>query len=179
VSIFRASSRAKFSFGLIGEKMHKFLKALGVLAAVILSVGQASAFSSSIFPVALTGTPEDVVLSFTNPTSVPTFNLNSLSLALGSSAPFGANVLLGVPGGSLTPFTSSSGGTLTGSGTLSEIITAPAGNYTFSFNTGAESIHFSVSPVPLPAAFPLFLMALIGLGFFGYQRSRMNNALAV
>lgn len=158
--------------------MYKFLKALGVLAAVISSVGQASAFSSSVFPVTLTGTPEDVLLSYTNPPSVPTFNLNSLSLELGSSAPFGPNVLLGIAG-PLTPFTSTSGATLAGSGTLSEIITAPAGNYTFSFNTGAESLHFSVSPVPLPAAFPLFLMALIGLGFFGYQRSRTNSALAV
>jgi hypothetical protein len=155
--------------------MYKFLKVLGALAVVISSVGQASAFSSSVFPVALTGTPEDVMLSFTNPTSVPTFNLNSLSLELGSSAPFGPNVLLGFTG-PLTPFTSSFGGTLTGSGTLSEIITAPAGNYTFSFNTGAESIHFSVSPVPLPASFPLFLMALIALGFFGYQKSRTNSA---
>jgi hypothetical protein len=153
--------------------MYKFLKALGVLAAVVSSVGQASAFSSSIFPVTLTGTPEEVLLSYT---SNGTFNLNSLSLELGSSAPFGPNVLVG---GSLTPFTSSTGADITGSGplsgTLSEIITAPAGSYTFAFTTGSDTLHFSVSAVPLPASFPLFALALVGLGMFGYHTARRSS----
>jgi hypothetical protein len=152
--------------------MYKFLKVLGVLAAAISSVGQASAFSSSVFPVTLTGAPEEILLSYT---STNTFNLNSLSLELGSSAPFGPNVLAGVIGGSLTPFTSSTGADITGSGSLSEIITAPAGSYTFAFNTGSDSLHFSVSPVPLPASFPLFALALIGLGMFGYHTTRRSN----
>jgi hypothetical protein len=152
--------------------MYKFLKVLGVLAAVFSSVGQASAFSSSVFPVTLTGTPEEVLLTYT---STGTFNLNSLSLALGGSAPFGPNVLLGIVGGSLTPFTSSTGADLTGSGTLSEIITAPAGNYTFAFTTGSDSLHLTVSAVPLPASFPLFALALIGLGAFGYHSARKSG----
>jgi hypothetical protein len=152
--------------------MYKFLKVLGVLAAVISSVGQASAFSSSIFPVALSGSPEDVTISFT---STNTFNLNSLSLELGSSAPFGPNVLAGVTGGSLTPFTSSTGSDITGSGSLSEIITAPAGSYTFAFNTGSDSLRLSISAVPLPASFPLFALALVGLGMFGYHTARRSG----
>jgi hypothetical protein len=152
--------------------MYKFLKVLGVLAAVISSVGQASAFSSSIFPVALSGSPEDVTISFT---STNTFNLNSLSLESGSSAPFGPNVLAGVVGGSLTPFTSSTGADINGSGSLSEIITAPAGNYTFSFNTGSDSLRLTVSAVPLPASLPLFALALVGLGMFGYHAARKSG----
>jgi hypothetical protein len=152
--------------------MYKFLKVLGVLAAVISSVGQASAFSSSIFPVALSGSPEDVTISFT---STNTFNLNSLSLESGSSAPFGPNVLAGVVGGSLTPFTSSTGADINGSGSLSEIITAPAGNYTFSFNTGSDSLRLTVSAVPLPASLPLFALALVGLGMFGYHAARKGG----
>lgn len=151
--------------------MYKLFKALGLLAALISSVGQASAFSSSIFPVTLTGTPEQVLISYT---SSGTFNLNSLSLQLGSSAPFGPNVLLGVVG-QLTPFTTSGGASLTGSGQLSEIITAPAGNYTFSFNTGSDSLRLTVSPVPLPASFPLFALALIGLGALGYHAARKSG----
>jgi hypothetical protein len=152
--------------------MYKLLKVLGVLAAVVSSVGQASAFSSSVFPVTLTGNPEDVMISYTSTT---TFNLNSLSLELGSSAPFGPNVLLGIVGGSLTPFTSSTGANITGSGTLSEIITAPAGSYTFAFNTGSDSLHLTVSAVPLPASFPLFALALLGLGMFGYHTARKSG----
>jgi hypothetical protein len=151
--------------------MYKFLKVLGVLAAVISSIGQASAFSSSVFPVTLTGTPEEVLLSYT---STGTFNLNSLSLELGSTPPLGPNVLLGIVGGSLTPFTSSGGASLTGSGSLSEIITAPAGSYTFAYTTGSDSLRLTVSAVPLPASFPLFALALIGLGMFGYHTARTS-----
>jgi hypothetical protein len=150
--------------------MYKFLKVLGVLTAVISSVGQASAFSSSVFPVTLSGSPEDVTISFT---SSNTFNLNSLSLELGSSAPFGTNVL--ITGGSLTPFTSSTGSDITGSGRLSEIIAAPAGSYTFAFNTGSDSLRLSISAVPLPASFPLFTLALVGLGMVGYHTARKSG----
>jgi hypothetical protein len=150
-------------------------KLLGVLAVAISSIGQASAFSSSFFPVTLTGTPEDIMLSYS---STVDFNLNSVSLALGSP-PGPTNVLAGVPG-ALLPFTTAAGQTITnGSGTLSEIFTAPAGNYTFSYNTGANgSINVSISPVPLPASFPLFAMALIGLSLIGYHTARTNRRVA-
>jgi len=156
--------------------MRKLLKVLGVLAIAISSIGQASAFSSSIFPVSLTGTPEDVILSYS---STIDFNLNSVSLALGSP-PGPTNVLAGVPG-QLLQFTTAAGATIThGAGTLSEIITAPAGVYTFFFNTTAnQSLNLTVSAVPLPAGFPLFAIALIGLGMFGYHAARTKSRLAV
>jgi hypothetical protein len=156
--------------------MHKMLKVLGVLAIGLSSIGQASAFSSNIFPVSLTGSPEEVIISFS---STIDFNLNSVSLALGSP-PDPTNVLAGIPG-ALLPFTTALGATIThGSGTLSEIITAPAGNYTFSFDTTANgSLNLSISPVPLPASFPLFAMALLGLGMLGYRAARTKSRLAV
>jgi hypothetical protein len=156
--------------------MRKLLKLLGVLAIGISSIGQASAFSSMIFPVSLTGTPEDVILSYS---STIDFNLDSVTLALGSP-PGPTNVLASVPG-ALLPFTTAAGATIAhGSGTLSEIITAPAGNYTFFFDTTANgSLNLRVSAVPLPASFPLFAMALIGLGILGYRASRTKSQLAV
>ena len=36
-----------------------------------------------------------------------------------------------------------------------------------------DNINFTVSPVPLPAALPLFLAALSALGFCGWRRRRM------
>jgi hypothetical protein len=60
-------------------------------------------------------------------------------------------------------------------GSMSEIITAPAGSYTFAFNTGSDSLHLSVSAVPLPASFPLFALALVGLGMFGYHTARRSG----
>jgi hypothetical protein len=156
--------------------MHKMLKFLGVLALGFSSIGQASAFSSNIFPVSLTGTPEEVIISYS---STIDFNLNSVSLALGSP-PGPTNILAGVPG-ALLPFTTAVGATIThGTGTLTEMITAPAGNYTFSFDTTANgSLSLSVSPVPLPASFPLFAMALIGLGMLSYRAARTKGPVAV
>jgi hypothetical protein len=159
-----------------GKKMRMLLKLLGVLAIGISSIGQASAFSSKVFPVTLTGTSELLVLSYS---STVDFNLNSVSLSLGSP-PGPTNVLAGIPG-PLQPYTTAVGQTITnGSGTLSEFITAPAGNYTFFFDTTANgSISLSVSPVPLPAGFPLFAMALAGLGMLGYHVARTKSRLAV
>jgi hypothetical protein len=156
--------------------MHKMLKVLGVLAIGLSSIGQASAFSSNIFPVSLTGTPEEVIISYS---STIDFNLDSVSLALGSP-PGPTNILAGVPG-ALLPFTTAVGATIThGTGTLTEMITAPAGNYTFSFDTTANgSLSLSVSPVPLPASFPLFAMALIGLGMLSYRAARTKGPVAV
>jgi hypothetical protein len=156
--------------------MHKMLKFLGVLALGFSSIGQASAFSSNIFPVSLTGTPEEVIISYS---STIDFNLDSVSLALGSP-PGSTNILAGVPG-ALLPFTTAVGATIThGTGTLTEMITAPAGNYTFSFDTTANgSLSLSVSPVPLPASFPLFAMALIGLGMLSYRAARTKGPVAV
>jgi hypothetical protein len=149
--------------------MYQLLRVLGVLAAVVFSVGQASAYSSSVFPVSLTGGPEDVTISYSSSLN---FTLADLSLAAPST-----NVL-GVPGTTLFPYTTTGGQTIAaGSGALSEIISAPKGNYTFSYDTNATNfVNFSVSAVPLPASFPLFAMALIGLGVFGYHKMRSSKA---
>ena len=97
-----------------------------------------------------------------------------MSLALGN--PGGANNILASTPGALQPYTTLGGQTIAaGSGSLSEVITAPAGSYTFSFNTTADTLHLTVSAVPLPAGFPLFAMAMLGLGMLGYYKSRTNS----
>jgi hypothetical protein len=151
--------------------MYRSLKVLGVLAAVIMSVGQASAFSSSVFPVTLTGGPEDFLLSYS---STGPFNLSNLSFELGT--PGSPPNLFAASGTTFAPFTgSSSANNLSGSGTLNEVFSAPAGNYTFSYTTTADSLSLRVSAVPLPSSFPLFAMALIGLGVLGYQAARTGG----
>jgi hypothetical protein len=152
--------------------MHKLLKLLGVLAIVTSSIDNASALSMSFSPMSATGTSEEFVFSYSGS---GTFNLSSLSF----SSPSTGNLL----GGPLSIYTTSTGGSLTGSGTLSEIISTTSGKaYTASLNiTGSfpESINVTLSPVPLPASFPLFAMALIGLGLIGYRAARTNSRFAV
>jgi hypothetical protein len=153
--------------------MYKLFKVLGVLALVASSTGQASASSVSIFPVQTTGGPEDLVISYSNTGS---FNLSGLSLELGTpgSPP---NVLASIAG-PLQQYTTVGGANIAGgSGSLSEIITAPTGQYTISFNTTAGSFAAALSPVPLPAGLPLFAMALLVLGGLGYYGSRKNTGV--
>ena len=149
--------------------MRKLLKALVVLGATVVSINQASAYSSSIYPIAVTGGPEVVTITYS---SVLGFTLSGLSLALGS--PAGPTNVLASISGPLQVYTSNSGATIAaGSSSISEAFTAPAGNYTFSYSTNATGfVNFSLSPVPLPASFPLFAMAVIGLGALGYHISR-------
>jgi hypothetical protein len=151
--------------------MQKLLKLLGILAVVASSTGQASAFSGSVFPVQTTGGLEDLIISYS---SANPFNVNSVSLELGNpgSPP---NVLASIVG-PLQQYTTAGGANVAaGTGSLSELITAPAGQYTISFSTTADKFSASLSPVPLPAGFPLFALALVVLGGFGYYGSRKNT----
>ena len=152
--------------------MYRSLKILGVLAVAISSISQASAFSSSVFPVCLTGGQEDFFISYSS--SGP-FNLSNLSLESGSSG--GTPNVFAVSGTTFFPYTgSSSANNLSGTGSLSEVLSVPAGNYTFSYTTSATgSLSLGVSPVPLPASFPLFALALISLGIFGYHAARKSG----
>jgi uncharacterized membrane protein len=42
------------------------------------------------------------------------------------------------------------------------------------YETNVGSVHVAVSATPIPAALPLFLSALGGLGFVGWRRSRAH-----
>jgi hypothetical protein len=152
--------------------MRGVFKLLGVAALVVSSVGQAYAFSISNFPVTATGAVSD--FAFTYSTGTP-FTLSGLSLFL---PPSGGNLL----GGTLATYTTPTGGSLSGSNTLNEVIsTTPGAQYELSYNiTGSlpNSTFASLSAVPLPASFPLFVMALIGLGLVGYRSSRGIDIVA-
>jgi hypothetical protein len=139
--------------------MRALNKVFAVLAISILSVGTASAATIT----------EKFVFGYAN---VPggSFTLSDLSLTNG-----GGNLLV-----SLLPFTTAVGGTLTGSGSLSEIVsinTSFSTNATFNMTntvSGFPVITLSLSPVPLPASSYLFGLALISFGGILIARRRQK-----
>jgi hypothetical protein len=170
--------------------MFKLLKGLAVLTAVMSTIGSASA--ASLY---------DIDITFSNSNALSTFSLSSLSLA--PSTNLADNLL-----GSFSPGPYAGSGTIlnevvslvTGTSysfsfngsTIAAPATAFSGNATIfastvttSTNTTLDNGNFSInigsalSPVPLPAGFPLFAMGLIALGAFGYHslRSRKNGEL--
>jgi len=146
--------------------MFKLLKLLGIFAILTCSIGNASALSVSTSPIFATGTVEDFIFSY----SGGPFTLSSLSFA----SPPAGNLLT-----TLTPYTTALGGTLSGSGSISEIIsTAPGTAYTASYTiagTLPSTITVTLSAVPLPASFPMFALALICLGALGYHAARREK----
>jgi hypothetical protein len=140
--------------------MYKLLKLLGALAVVISSTHYASAD---------TLIQEDFVFSYNTNAS---FTLSELSYSTAG----GPNLL------NIAPYTFPGGGTvLPGKGQLSEFITVDTSksygtDYSVSNFSGTGTFGVTVSPVPLPASFPLFVMALLGLGLFGYHTTRTNQA---
>jgi hypothetical protein len=152
------------------QSMRGIYRLLGVVALVVSSIGQASALTLTTFPVIATGAVSDFV--FTYSTSTP-FTLTNLSLFL---PPSGSNIL----GGTLATYTTPTGGSLSGSGSLSEIIsTRPGASYEVSYAiSGSFPNSIGVALVPLPASFPLFVMALIGLGMMGYRSAHGRKTVA-
>ncbi len=147
-------------------------------AEIDLSV-QAGSSGAGVLQVALTDT--DLSLADTGPTSsagaLSRFSINANSQ--GSSATVESFIRVG--GGSFEALSSLTGdgdinlvetivGVL-GSGVLFDLRTVITLDYE-KLGFATADANLSVAPVPLPAALPLFLTALVGLGFVGRQRRR-------
>jgi hypothetical protein len=165
--------------------MRKLLGVFGVLALVASPVSHASAASIS----------EELVVSYDN-LSNNFFTLSNFSF----SSPSSGNLLSGVPGGSFgfgngtlfdqivtldtsQTYTFAFNGSFPGGSFVGGSSLIPSGepqsigsfaqttNGGFSFYASSVAL----SPVPLPASFPLFALALIALGAFGYHTSRKSG----
>jgi hypothetical protein len=164
--------------------MFRWPSLIGAVALLLSSLGTATAASIS----------EDIVISYFGNTS---FNLSNLSFSGPSLTNIFAASIYATPGGKIVP---------AGTGTLlSEVVSLDTSqSYTVSFTAGAThenalitpselsqgvgtfassglklySASVSVSPVPLPASFPLFILALISLVAFGYHTRRKTIRFA-
>lgn len=140
--------------------MFKSLKMLALAFGLLLpAVGGASA---------ATLVEEQFTFSYS---STSPFTLSSLSYASATSG----NLLT-----TLSPFTTFQGGSLNGTGSLTQnILVDPAqtyfANYSVSGQSSTVTTGFTVAPVPLPASFPLFALALVCLGLYGYKSSHSNR----
>jgi hypothetical protein len=166
--------------------MIKWHSLLGAAALMIASFGQASA--STVM--------EEISVFYNVNPSIPSLDIANLSFSTGGSG----NLFSG-----LGPFTTGVGQTVFGSGTLftqtfsldtsltytfsvggtfsgSVFVTPTGGTQTFGVFNGASfatlsNVGANISPVPLPASFPLFALALISLVAFGYHSRRKGARL--
>jgi hypothetical protein len=139
-------------------KLFKLLS-FSFLAVVICSAGAASGMSIT----------EEFVFNYVDPSNTP-FTITELSYELAGS---NDNLLTGLQPYVTTPIV------LSGSGQLSELISIdPTKNYVTTVGVNPAIAQYTatvsaVSPVPLPAGFPLFALALaclIGLSFEAARR---------
>jgi hypothetical protein len=171
--------------------MLKLLKFLGALAVVTSSIGHANAASIT----------EDLALFAEGSQSYSLFDVSfgptsSLGTSLisftgggpyaASSSPipiFSQNVSLNIGESYTLSFESTYGGGVMGSTSFNVSGSPQALSAGVQLDPTTFSPLFfvsaSVSPVPLPTSFPLFVMALIGLGMVGYYTTRANSRFAV
>jgi hypothetical protein len=172
--------------------MRKLLEILGVVALVASPINHASAALVS----------EDIMVAYIN-NSTTTFTLSDFSFASTSSGNLLAGLVGGTFGagtfGTLfnevaTLDTSKSytfafnasfpaGGGFAGGSFVGGASLIPTGDGTQNIGSfsspGGMTLYASsitLSAVPLPSSFPLFVMALIGLGMFGYHSVRQKQA---
>jgi hypothetical protein len=163
--------------------MKKVLKLLGFLALVAAPLNHASAASIT----------EDLTFSYASnaPFTIEPFNLAfqtfgsgnllagftpAASYGPGSGVVFNEIVTLNTADTYTLSFTAvfaggsfNGGGSIVPNGTVQSIGSFSAPGATF-YAAGV-----GLSPVPLPASFPLFAMALIGLGMFGFHKARAGK----
>jgi hypothetical protein len=160
--------------------MTRLLGLLGAFVLFVGSLGQANATSIS----------EEIVLTYSS--SGP-FSISSLS--------FGAGGDVIIPSFSFSSPSAGSGTLLTEvaslqSGTVYTLnfsaslplgpglrVLEPSGtsqtiSSSYTGSDGSYSLNLSVSPVPLPASAPLFILALISLAAFGYHTGRKTIRFA-
>jgi hypothetical protein len=171
----------------------KWSSFLGAVALLLASLGSASA--TSIF--------EDVLISYSSSNPFTVSNLTFYSLGDPGLNIFGGSkyaTSAGVSAGSgsllnqvvsldtsqtygfsfVASYTSPKSGAFISGGFLqpSESIQTFKSSSDFSSPTFSYAVQTAVSPVPLPASLPLFILALISLAAFGYHTRRKTIRFA-
>ena len=163
--------------------MFKLLSFLGALALMMLPTGQASASSLT----------EELSIFYTSPGPFTINNLffgigtNLINLANRNPGPVtgGTNVSLfsqSVTVDTSQKYTFSFGGTFAGSANDITITGTSQSFGAFQSPSGKFSIYLvggNLSPVPLPASFPLFALALVCLAGFAYHTARAKRRATV
>jgi hypothetical protein len=142
--------------------MSKLVKILGVLALLLTTVEQASA-ASFLDTIVATASTEDFVVENLGPTSI---SLSGLFFSLNAS---------GVPN-LLNTNSSVVPAGLSFSEVLNNLTVGATYNASFTTSANPLVVSVSLSPVPLPAGFPLFAMALLVLGSVGYFGMRKKTS---
>jgi hypothetical protein len=184
--------------------MSGVFKILSLLAVVISSINPASATSGQILTP--TGSAVDFTLSYSGTGLPPFVTISDLSFVQGTLVQVGNGFNFVFTGsnlftsGSFAAFTSNSGSQLPlGTTVRDDVNTTAFTSYllsydvngtpftTTAFNSGVipNTFSFAFSPqfgpgapsVPLPPTFPLFVMALTGLGMIGYHSARGMNGI--
>jgi hypothetical protein len=139
--------------------MFKLLKIVGVLALLVSTVEHASA------------------LTFTDYTATSTTETYSV-MNTGSASITLSQLVFQLFGTTTNLFSNAGPVTILAGTTFSETVggLTVGASYQAGFSSDANplSVTVGLSPVPLPAGFSLFVMALVGLGAFGYYGSRRN-----
>jgi len=136
-------------------------------------------FNDDVFAFAVTSGSNALAYDDNGASIGSLFNFSSPITALGLNIATSEGAVVSISGPGLTATTiSTTANTPLFFGIIDLAgITSLAFNVSGGPNVGFDDVAYGTAVVPLPAALPLFASVLAGLGFFGWRRKRMADAV--